>query len=296
MQADDDAAGLLSRWRHFALTYEQPYTMVCQGGGYRGRGRLELRFQRRFQHRDDVRGDRTSRRNRSSSTRAPGPITPRPSSRCPIAWPCITAQSRCSSTDGDGNIEARNSPGRTIEPEQVLPSDRGQVHDDAAPARTPPAPTPTTRPSMRQRLANARNGGRRRRSFEPSDVGRPDQHQQRRTGRRRVDAQADQLPQQISRLRAPSQSYTVTISVRSGERRRHFRAVADRLSTMQSVADSNGLTGAGHRSGAPADRSRVRRQQQADAPRHIGRARAIFATSTSSTPPSTPPESGRRAL
>lgn len=34
MQTSTTPPVFSSRWRHFALTYDQPYTMVCQGGGY----------------------------------------------------------------------------------------------------------------------------------------------------------------------------------------------------------------------------------------------------------------------
>ena len=46
MQAVTTPPVFSSRWRHFALTYTQPYTMVCQGAGYEVADGTNYRLQR----------------------------------------------------------------------------------------------------------------------------------------------------------------------------------------------------------------------------------------------------------
>ena len=48
MQAPTTPPVFSSRWRHFALTYEQPYTMLCQGAGFEVKDGTNFNFSRDF--------------------------------------------------------------------------------------------------------------------------------------------------------------------------------------------------------------------------------------------------------
>ena len=73
-----------SGWRHFALTYAQPYVMLCQGAGFEVKQASNLQLQPRLQHRHDLLG---SRRELAAGASLQGHRRPMPrrNSACPIA-------------------------------------------------------------------------------------------------------------------------------------------------------------------------------------------------------------------
>ena len=237
MQAAATPPAFNSRWRHFALAYEQPYTMVCKGGGYQVANGSNYDFSGDFSiamtfAASDVETQQgLLYKGTGSDNTTPELAT---SYRLAVHNGAVTLQF----FDAEGNRSPEFS-GPTIEPEkyyQVIAVKYTSTPASANSTSTDPYDPPFDATEM----ANARKaGGGGDLSSLPTSGGPVSISNVAQAD----DGSTPKLTNFLKNLSTPSsdQSYTVTISVRLVNDDGTFEPWQIGVSTMQSVSDSNGL-------------------------------------------------------
>jgi hypothetical protein len=246
MQATATPPVFSSRWRHFALAYDQPYTMVCQGGGYEVKSGTNYNFSSDFSIAMTFAATDVNTyqglvyKGTGSDNTAPALAM---SYRVGVHNGAVTLML----TDGDGNISPEFS-GSPIEAGNFYQVIIVKHTTTSATGTDPNSTDPYDPPFDANDLANASNaGGSTTISSLPTSGGSINVSKVAPTD----NGSTPQLTKFLSNINSTSQSqsYTVVISVRTVNDDGTFGAWVSK-SSSHAVPDADGLivlsTGSAH--------------------------------------------------
>jgi hypothetical protein len=238
MQAATTPPVFSSRWRHFALTYQQPYTMVCQGAGYEVANGTNFNFSGDFSIAMTFAASDVDREQALVYKGSPSDNTT-PALAMSYRVGIYNGSVTLKFTDGDGKLSPTFT-GPAIEPNVYYQVIVVKHTTTAATGTNPNSTDPYDPPFNPDEMSSAANAGTNSNisSLPPSGGGITISQVAQAD-----DGTTPQLTNFLANINAPStsQSYTVVISVRQVNDDGSFGDWSQ-VSTNQTVADSNGLT------------------------------------------------------